>query len=57
MTNIAWIFSTETIVSYAPSYEVVPEPLTILGSITALGFGIGFKRKEAQSKPYNKKHV
>ncbi|WYM01103.1 MAG: PEP-CTERM sorting domain-containing protein [Gloeotrichia echinulata CP02] len=27
----------------------VPEPLTILGSITALGFGIGFKCKQAKA--------
>jgi hypothetical protein len=29
--------------------KAVPEPLTILGSITALGFGIGFKRKQAKA--------
>ena len=28
----------------------VPEPLTILGSITAAGFGVAFKRKLAKSK-------
>jgi hypothetical protein len=28
----------------------VPEPLTILGAVTAAGFGAFFKRKLAQSK-------
>ena len=28
----------------------VPEPLTILGAMTAAGFGAGFKRKLAKSK-------
>ena len=28
----------------------VPEPLTILGSITAAGFGIAFKRKKNRNK-------
>jgi hypothetical protein len=32
------------------SYGAVPEPLTILGSITAAGFGVAFKRKLAKSK-------
>jgi hypothetical protein len=31
------------------TFEVVPEPLTILGSITALGLCIGFKRKQAKA--------
>jgi hypothetical protein len=35
------------------SVEVVPEPLTILGSATALGFGAFFKRKLAQGKKSN----
>lgn len=34
-----WSFNIET------SKETVPEPLTILGSLTALGFGGFFKRK------------
>lgn len=28
--------------------EEVPEPLTILGTVAALGFGVGFKRKHSQ---------
>ena len=28
----------------------VPEPLTILGSITAAGFGVAFKRKKNSTK-------
>jgi hypothetical protein len=34
--------------------EVVPEPLTILGSATALGFGAFFKRKLKSSKSLEK---
>jgi choice-of-anchor C domain-containing protein len=30
--------------------SAVPEPLTILGAVTAAGFGAGFKRKLAKSK-------
>ena len=32
------------------SSSAVPEPLTILGAMTAAGFGAGFKRKLAKSK-------
>jgi hypothetical protein len=32
------------------SASAVPEPLTILGAMTAAGFGAGFKRKLAKSK-------
>ena len=31
-------------------YASVPEPLTILGSITAAGFGVAFKRKKNSTK-------
>ena len=34
---------------YAVAVESVPEPLTILGAITATGFGVAFKRKLAKS--------
>jgi hypothetical protein len=30
--------------------EEVPEPLTILGTVAALGFGVGFKKKHSQHK-------
>lgn len=33
------------------TYDEVPEPLTILGSATALGFGALFKKKLSQKKP------
>ncbi len=38
--------------SYAPAAptSAVPEPLTILGSITAAGFGVAFKRKKNSTK-------
>ena len=32
------------------SHEAVPEPLTILGAMTAAAFCIGFKRQLAQNK-------
>ncbi|MDJ0553240.1 MAG: PEP-CTERM sorting domain-containing protein [Microcoleaceae cyanobacterium MO_207.B10] len=32
------------------STEEVPEPLTILGTVAALGFGVGFKKKHSQQK-------
>jgi hypothetical protein len=38
----------------ATSWTVVPEPLTILGSATALGFGAFFKRKLKSSKSTEK---
>jgi hypothetical protein len=43
-----WTFSTgNTTIYYAPSYDVasVPEPLTILGSVAALGFGTVLKKR------------
>jgi hypothetical protein len=36
------------------SMKAVPEPLTILGAMTATGFGVGFKRKLAKTQK-NKK--
>jgi hypothetical protein len=36
--------------SYSPAPAAVPEPLTILGSITAAGFGVAFKRKKNSNK-------
>ena len=47
-----WVFSSgDTIVQYAPSYDLasVPEPLTILGSVAALGFGAYAERKRKSS--------
>ena len=32
------------------SVSAVPEPLTILGAVTAAGFGVAFKRKLAKSQ-------
>jgi hypothetical protein len=42
-----FVIATKTL---APSASAVPEPLTILGSITAAGFGIAFKRKKNSNK-------
>lgn len=36
--------------SYSATIETVPEPLTILGSAAALGFGVAFKRKYAKKQ-------
>jgi hypothetical protein len=33
---------------FVQSNQAVPEPLTILGAMTAAGFGTGFKRKLAK---------
>jgi len=35
---------------FAVATSAVPEPLTILGSITAAGFGVAFKRKKNSNK-------
>lgn len=35
--------------SVSNTYVAVPEPLTMLGAMTAAGFGIGFKRKLAKA--------
>ena len=32
------------------TYQAVPEPLTLLGAMTAFGFGAAFKRRSAQSQ-------
>jgi hypothetical protein len=34
----------------APPPSAVPEPLTIIGAITAAGFGVVFKRKKNSNK-------
>ena len=36
--------------TYSVGSAAVPEPLTILGSITAAGFGVAFKRKKNSKK-------
>jgi hypothetical protein len=37
------------ITSVSNTYVAVPEPLTMLGAMTAAGFGVGFKRKLAKA--------
>jgi hypothetical protein len=37
-------------IASAVNPAAVPEPLTILGAMTAAGFGVGFKRKLAESQ-------
>ncbi len=46
LTNEVWIGKF----SFSPVTSAVPEPLTILGSITAAGFGVAFKRKKSSIK-------
>jgi hypothetical protein len=41
---------TGYLTSVSNTYEAVPEPLTILGAMTAAGFGVGFKRKLAKAE-------
>ena len=41
-------FEAEDYYAFVPA--AVPEPLTILGSITAAGFGVAFKRKKNSTK-------
>ena len=44
-------FTLDNVVDkYALIPAAVPEPLTILGSITAAGFGVAFKRKKNSTK-------
>ena len=48
-SNIASSFNTSASASYTITYDyssaAVPEPLTILGAATAVGFGAAFKRR------------
>ncbi|MEB3311368.1 MAG: PEP-CTERM sorting domain-containing protein [Snowella sp.] len=41
---------------FAVNANVVPEPLTILGSMSALGFAAGFERKFRKNQDKNKKN-
>jgi hypothetical protein len=55
-SNITANFSTQASAAYTVTYnysapantEAVPEPLTILGALTAVGFGVAFKRHAAK---------
>jgi hypothetical protein len=38
------------VTSVSNTYVAVPEPLTMLGAMTAAGFGVGFKRKLAKAE-------
>ena len=44
----------EVLYSNIAYHQAVPEPLTILGAGTAIGFGTTFKRKLAQTKKKDK---
>jgi hypothetical protein len=46
-TSLAGTVTDVSTLSYT---KAVPEPLTILGAVTAAGFGAGFKRKLAKTK-------
>ena len=47
--GLTWATAVLVSEPFVPSASV-PEPLTILGSITAAGFGIAFKRKKNRNK-------
>jgi hypothetical protein len=53
--NLVYTFGDKS-EAFAPNVEV-PEPLTILGSATALGFGAFFKRKLKSSKTSEKETI
>lgn len=48
--DAASLLNTHILELAAPAPSAVPEPLTIIGSITAAGFGVAFKRKNNSNK-------
>lgn len=49
-TNDRRNISTEQVIDLEPVPESVPEPLTMLGAATALGYGVLFKRESFKKK-------
>jgi hypothetical protein len=47
--NVYALFATSTFKATTPSQDV-PEPLTILGTLTAAGFGVTLRRKQKQQQ-------
>jgi hypothetical protein len=54
LTKVEWVGSGQVDNINVTATSAVPEPLTILGAMTATGFGAIFKRKLAQMKPDKK---
>jgi hypothetical protein len=48
--DAASLLNTRILELAAPPPSAVPEPLTIIGAITAAGFGVVFKRKNNSDK-------
>ena len=53
VTDTITVNAGGSLTSVSNTYEAVPEPLTMLGAMTAAGFGVGFKRKLAKAGKKN----
>ncbi len=49
VTDTITVSGNGFVTSVSNNFEAVPEPLTILGAMTAAGFGVGFKRKSIKA--------
>jgi hypothetical protein len=49
VTDTITVNANGSLTSVSNTYVAVPEPLTMLGAMTAAGFGVGFKRKLAKA--------
>jgi len=50
VTDVITVGDLGSLTSVSNTYQAVPEPLTMLGAMTAAGFGVGFKRKLAKAE-------
>ena len=50
VTDVITVNANGSLTSVSNTYEAVPEPLTMLGAMTAAGFGVGFKRRLAKAE-------
>jgi hypothetical protein len=50
VTDTITVNANGSLTSVSNTYEAVPEPLTMLGAMTAAGFGVGFKRRLAKAE-------
>jgi hypothetical protein len=53
VTDVITVNADGSLTSVSNTYQAVPEPLTMLGAMTAAGFGVGFKRKLAKAGKKN----
>jgi hypothetical protein len=49
VTDVITVNANGSLTSVSNTYQAVPEPLTMLGAMTAAGFGVSFKRKLAKA--------